>query len=66
MSSRFRRPDTLLDMQGVADLLGVKYVTVRKWRERDIMPDPDYALAAPVWWQSTIVAWAKQTGRWEY
>jgi len=65
--SRFRRPDTLVDMAAVAALLEVEKATVRMWRTRRVLPDPDYVLAmGPVWWSSTIEAWAKQSGRWLY
>jgi hypothetical protein len=65
--SRFRRPDTLVDLHGIADLLDTPEGTVRKWRTRGLLPPPDYGLrVGPVWWQSTIEAWAKETGRWLY
>ena len=38
--------------------------TVDKWRKRGIMPDPDEPLhAGPVWWETTIIQWARSTGR---
>jgi len=63
----FRRADTIVDMDAIGLLIGVDKATVRQWRTRQLLPSPDYVLAmGPVWWQSTIEAWAKETGRWEY
>ena len=48
----------------VAHYLGVKQATVKKWRHRKIMPDPDWILGGrPVWDTPTIDAWARATGR---
>ena len=64
---RLRRPTTLIDMAAIADMLRVEKATVRMWRTRGLLPEPDYGLAmGPVWWSTTIEAWAKKTGRWEY
>ena len=65
--NQYRQPDTLVDLHAIALLLTVEAGTVRQWRQRNQLPEPDYQLrVGPVWWRSTIVAWAKQTGRWEY
>ncbi len=65
--SRFRVADTIIDLHGIAALLDTPEATVRKWRTRGLLPEPDYALrVGPIWWRSTIVAWAKETGRWLY
>lgn len=63
----YRRPDTIVDMDAISTMLNVEKATIRQWRTRNVMPEPDYQLAmGPLWWRSTIEAWAKTTGRWEY
>lgn len=55
-----------LDIQAVADLLGVKRRTVYKWRQRGLLPRPSATIArSPVWTRRVILAWAKRTGRLE-
>jgi len=48
----------------VARHLGVAESTVKKWRHRRIMPDPDWVLGGrPIWDVATINTWARSTGR---
>lgn len=54
----------LLGIHEIAAMFGVQRDTVDKWRKRGIMPDPDEPLhAGPVWWETTIIQWARSTGR---
>lgn len=54
----------LVDIEAVARILGVKRETVRMWRHRRLLPDPEWYLnGGPIWRLSTIEAWAKETGR---
>jgi hypothetical protein len=53
----------LVDLEGVADRLGVKHQTARQWRTRGVLPEPDFPLASPTWMWSTIRAWAIESGR---
>ena len=48
----------------VARMLGVKEQTVRMWRYREVMCDPQWTIGGrPVWRSDIIRDWAKQTGR---
>jgi len=59
-----RERGKLLGIHEVADMFGVQRDTVDKWRSRDLMPDPDEVLhAGPVWWETTLIQWARKTGR---
>ena len=54
----------LVGIGEIAELLNVKRGTVGQWRHRGLLPPPDQMLKiTPVWWESTIIAWAKKTGR---
>ncbi len=54
----------LLGISEVADMFGVRRDTVDKWRTRDVLPEPDADLhAGPVWWETTLIRWARRTGR---
>ena len=54
-----------LGMIEIGQLLGVKYNTVQRWRQRGIFPAPDLRVGgSPAWKCSTVVAWAESTGRW--
>jgi len=45
-------------------MFGVRRDTVDKWRTRDVLPEPDADLhAGPVWWETTLIRWARRTGR---
>ncbi len=54
----------LVGLTEIAVRLGKKVDTVKKWRHRQLLPDPDYTLAqGPIWDWETIRLWAEQTGR---
>jgi len=50
--------------QQIADLCGVEADTVKKWRQRGVLPTPDAVISGvPLWWRTTAVLWADRTGR---
>lgn len=50
--------DELVDMRGLAAMLGIGYETVRKYRRVGRLPAPDYTMGrSPVWKRSTIERW---------
>ncbi len=54
----------LLGIHEIASMFGVQRDTVDKWRSRKLLPEPDETLhAGPVWWETTIIRWARSTGR---
>lgn len=67
----------ILDMRGVAEVLGVSPGTVRGYRARGYLPDEDGVAGGSPWWhRATIEAWVKRRpgsgsrtggpgGRWE-
>lgn len=58
---RGRDPVTLDE---IARRLHVEEGTARKWRTRGVLPAADAVVySRPVWWWSTISAWAVETGR---
>lgn len=55
----------LIDLRGIARLLGVSPYTPQQWRERDQLPAPDEDFPGkPLWRAGTIVKWAQDTERW--
>lgn len=57
--------DQLIDLRGIARLLGVSPYTPQQWRERGQLPDPDEPFPGkPLWRTRTILNWAKDTNRW--
>lgn len=61
---RRRRADLPLGMKEVAEFLRVKRTTVHQWNFREVLPPRDYTVnGLPAWKRSTIVAWARATGR---
>jgi hypothetical protein len=55
----------IIDLKGIARLLGVSMHTPNQWRQRDLLPEVDFPqLMRPVWRRTTIIAWARSTGRW--
>lgn len=59
-------PDELIDLGGIAELLGLSPTTPQQWRQRGQLPPPDEPKFAdkPLWRRSTIEKWAQDTGRW--
>lgn len=54
----------LVDIEAVAQRLDVKRQTVRMWRHRQILPEPDWYLnGGPIWKWKTVQVWAEETGR---
>ncbi len=54
----------LVDLNEIAERLGVPLDTVNKWRWRNLLPESDYPqLKNPVWDWETIRDWATETGR---
>lgn len=56
----------VLGLQEIASLLEVAKRTPHEWKNRGVLPDPDYpgtvsGLAA--WYRATILQWASETGR---
>ena len=48
----------------IAEMLGVKQRTVHQWHHRGILPERDFTVNdLPAWKPSTIIRWAKSTGR---
>lgn len=63
-------PTELVGLAEISDLLGVEHATTHRWRTRRLLPDPDGVpggslSGTPIWRKSTIIKWAKATGRWE-
>ena len=56
----------LIDLAGIARLLGVAPTTPQQWRMRNQLPDPDEPdfPDKPLWYTETIIKWAKATDRW--
>ena len=47
-----------LDLEGFADRVGVEYSTIRRYRGRGMLPDPDVTLGqSSGWYADTIDAW---------
>jgi hypothetical protein len=56
--------DVLLGPDELASLLQVNRGTIRQWRHRGILPEPDMVLSSlPIWTLATIRDWAAYTGR---
>lgn len=57
----------MLDIMGpqeVADFVGVKEQTVRSWRTKGLLPEPDRMISrVPIWSAGRIIRWAVTTGR---
>jgi predicted DNA-binding transcriptional regulator AlpA len=48
----------------IAQRLGVQRTTVDQWRQRKLLPEPDWTVGGrPAWRLGTILAWARETGR---
>ena len=59
------RPDVdPVGLAEIADRLGVPRRNVDRWRERGVLPDPDWTVGGrPAWDWSVIERWARATGR---
>lgn len=58
---------SVLDIEGIAHLLGRTVGTVQLWnsKSRGILPPPPWRRGdVPLWWKPHIIQWAKDTGRW--
>ena len=55
----------LVGLKGIAKLCDVKHGTVKMWRTRGVLPEPLQVVDGywPVWWETDIVKWSKETGR---
>lgn len=54
----------VVDLAGISGLLDVKLSTPNQWRQRRILPEPDWpGLTRPLWRRKTILLWAWKTGR---
>lgn len=52
--------DELVDMHGLADMLGIGYATVRKYRRVGRLPEPDHHMGgSPIWRRTTIDEWRR-------
>lgn len=51
-------------IQEIAQRLGVKRQTASQWRQRKLLPEPDWTRSGVALWEwETIRAWADVTGR---
>ena len=54
----------LVGMTEIGERLGYPTDTIRKWRQRDLLPEPAATLAmGPIWTASSIDQWADETNR---
>lgn len=59
-----RRPFDPVGIPEVAERLGVKRSTVDQWRQRDLMPAPQWTIGGrPAWNWGDIEIWAEGTDR---
>lgn len=58
-------PCTPIGYLEIAELLDVAPVTVRQWKWKKQMPEPDYEAVhgMPAWERATIIRWAGETGK---
>ena len=48
----------------IAERLGVARATVDTWRQRGVLPAPDWHVSGrPLWDWPTVESWARDTGR---
>lgn len=60
------KPDIgdLVGLPEIARMFGVRPPTPYRWRDRGIMPEPDWTVSgSPIWRRAVIVAWGEETGR---
>ncbi len=54
----------VVDLAGIAELLEVQPHTPNQWRQRKLLPKVDFPdIKTPLWRKSTIINWARLTGR---
>lgn len=54
------KTEELMDLPAIAALMGVKPRTANAWRDRGVLPEPEFKLSGrPGWRRSTIEAWAR-------
>lgn len=54
----------IMALKDIAEYCGVSYHTAKKWRQREILPEPEYTVASrPIWLKATIKDWAEMTER---
>jgi len=59
-----RSDDEYVDMQELAQMLGVQYATIRQQRYRGRLPKPDRVFGrSPVWRMGTLRQWAREAGK---
>lgn len=59
------KPEPLVGIDEVADLLGVTVSRLRKWRERGEMPFPAFAVGRAVRYRlSSVEAWLETRQHW--
>ncbi len=53
-------------MKEIAEILDVKFTTVQKWQQRNLLPPPEpgwIVSGRPAWRKSDIIKWATKTNR---
>lgn len=63
--NRSTHPD-LMTMLDIAELAGVSRTTVTKWRQRGLLPEPAFRLAArnrPLYDRKAVSEWLVRSGR---
>lgn len=59
-----RRDVEPVGLAEIAERLAVPRRNVDRWRDRGVLPEPDWTVGRrPAWDWSTIEAWARRTGR---
>ncbi len=53
----------VVSSKDIARRLGVKLRTVYQWRQRGLIPEPDFKADPPLWRWTTVEAWARETSR---
>lgn len=59
------KPLDIVGPSEIATMLGVHRQQITLWRRKGTMPEPAAVLQGnrPVWYRSTIIAWAAEQGR---
>lgn len=58
--------DLPVGLHEITRVAGVERATADRWRERELLPDPDWAEVGgrPAWRLGTILDWLRASGRW--